>query len=76
MHNITRAEKKVRMFEPSFICCAFEAKFLPSKLRCQAHFNVCTCALVQSKHVVNNVGVFLCPSHNYNIELMIIIVQR
>ena len=40
-----RAGKKVRIFEPSFVYCAFEAKFLPSKLRCHAHFNVCTCAL-------------------------------
>ena len=47
-----------RIFEPSFVCYAFEAKFLPSKLRCHTHFNVCTCALVQSKRVVNNVGVF------------------
>ena len=27
-------------------------------LRSHAHFNVCTCALVQSKRVVNNVGMF------------------
>ena len=27
-----RAGMKVGMFEPSFVCCAFEAKFLPSKL--------------------------------------------
>ena len=54
----TRAGKKVRIFEPSFICYAFEVKLLPSKLRCHAHFNVCTCSLVQSKCVVNNVGVF------------------
>ena len=40
-----RAGKKVRIFEPSFVYCAFEAKFLPSKLRCHANFNVCTCAL-------------------------------
>ena len=49
---------KVRRFEPSFVCCAFEATFLPSKLRCHAYFNVCACALLQSKRVVNNVGVF------------------
>ena len=53
-----RAGKKVRIFEPSFICYAFEAKFLPLKLHCHAHFNVCTCALLQSKRVANNVGVF------------------
>ena len=57
IHTCTRAGTKVGMFEPSFVCCAFEAKFLPLKLRCYAHFNVCTCALLQSKHVVNNVGV-------------------
>ena len=28
------------MFEPSFVCCAFEAKFLPSKLHCHAHINM------------------------------------
>ena len=55
---ITRAGKKVRIFEPSFVYCIFKAKFFPSKLRCHAHFNVCTCALLQSKRVVKNVGVF------------------
>ena len=58
------------MFEPSFICWAFEAKFLPSKLGCHIHFDF---ALV---HVVNNVDCsrkvesvllaasvsFLCPA--------------
>ena len=58
MYLHTRGGKKVRTFEPSFVCYAFEVKFLPSKLRCHAHFIVCTCALVQSKRVVNNVGVF------------------
>ena len=53
-----RAGKKVRFFEPLFVSNAFEAKFLPSKLHCHAHFNVCRCALVKSKRVVNNVGVF------------------
>ena len=52
-----RAGKKVRIFEPSFVYCTFEAKFLPSKLHCHAHFNVCTCALLQSKRVVKIVGV-------------------
>ena len=28
-----------------------KAKFLPSKLRCHSYFNVCTCALVQSKRL-------------------------
>ena len=28
-----------------------KAKFLPLKLRCHSYFNVCTCALVQSKHL-------------------------
>ena len=51
----TRAGKRL---EPLFVCYTFEAKFLCSKLRCHAHFNVCVCALLQSKHVVNNVGVF------------------
>ena len=32
---------------------------LPSKLCCHAHFNVCICALLQSKFVVNNVGMLL-----------------
>ena len=50
--------EKVRRFEPSFVRCTFKTKFLPSKLRCHAHFNVCTCALLQSKRMVNNVGVF------------------
>ena len=58
IHVCIRAGKKVRIFEPSFVCYAFEVNFLSSKLRCNAHFNVCTCTLVQSKHVVNNVGVF------------------
>ena len=58
MYVCTRAGKKVRIFEPSFVCYAFKAKFLPSKLRCHVHFNVCACALLQSKRVVNNVGVF------------------
>ena len=40
-----RAGKKVRIFEPSFVCYTLEAKFLPSKLCCHAHFNVCTCAI-------------------------------
>ena len=48
-----RAGKKVRIFEPSFVCYAFEDKFLP---RCHAHFIMF--ALVQSKRVVNKVGVF------------------
>ena len=55
------AGKKVQMFELSFVCCTFEVKFPPSKLRCHTHFNVCmycTSALVQSKCVVNNVGMF------------------
>ena len=45
VHIHIRAGKKVQIFEPSFVYCAFEAKFLPSKLRCHAHFNVCTCTL-------------------------------
>ena len=53
----TRAGKKVRTFEPSFIYCAFEAKLLPLKLRCHAHFDVCTCALLQFKRVGKIVGV-------------------
>ena len=57
MYMYIRAGKKVRIFEPSFVYCAFEAKFLPSKLRSHAHFNVCTCALLQSKRVVKIVGV-------------------
>ena len=52
-----KAGKKVGIFEPSFVYSAFEAKFLPSKLRCHAPFNVCTCALLQSKRVVKIVGV-------------------
>ena len=35
-HIHTRAETKFGMFEPLFVCCALEAKFLPSKLRCQS----------------------------------------
>ena len=46
------------MFEPSFVRCAFKPKFLLSKLRCHVQFNICTCALIQSKHVINNVGMF------------------
>ena len=53
-----RPGKKVQMFESSFVCCTFEAKFLLLKLCCHTHFNVYTSTLVQSKHVVNNVGVF------------------
>ena len=49
--------KKVRRFEPLFVCYAFEAKFLPSKLHCHTHFNICACTLLQSKRVVNDVGV-------------------
>ena len=49
---------KVQRFEPSFVCCAFEATFLPSKLRCHTYCNVCACALLQFKRVVNNVGMF------------------
>ena len=45
IHVHTKAGKKVRMFEPSFVCCAFESKF---SLRSPAHFNVCACALVHS----------------------------
>ena len=52
------------MFQSLFVCCAFEAKFLPLKLHCHVHINVCTynvctctCALVQSIRVcvVNDV---------------------
>ena len=35
-----------KRFEPLFVCYAFEAKLLPSKLRCHTHFNICTCALL------------------------------
>ena len=48
--------EKVRIFEPLFIRDPFEAKSL--KLYYHAYVNVCTCALVQSKHVVNNVEMF------------------
>ena len=62
MHMYTcihiRAGKKVQKFESSFVCCAFEATFLLLQLSCHTHFNVCTCTLVQSKHVFNNVGEF------------------
>ena len=52
----TRAEKKFQMFEPLFVCCEFEAKF---SLRTFAAMpTVCACALVHSKRVVNNMGVF------------------
>ena len=53
-----RGGKNVRRFEPLFIFYTFETKFLPSKVRCHTHFNVCACALVQSKRVVNNVSMF------------------
>ena len=46
------------LLKPLFVCYTFEAKFHPSKLCCHIHFNVCTCTLVQSKCVVNNVGMF------------------
>ena len=46
-----RAGKKVQMFEPLL-------QISPFKLRCHVYFNVCTCTLVQSKCVVNNVGEF------------------
>ena len=55
MYMYIRAGKR---FKPSFVCCTFEAKFLPWKLRCHTHFSVCTCALLQSKRVVKNLGVF------------------
>ena len=44
------------MFEvqTSLICYAFDVPF-----HCHAHFNDSTCELVQSKCVVNIVGVFL-----------------
>ena len=58
MFVYNRAGEKIQMFEPSFVCYAFKTKFLPSKLNCHTHFNVCTCALVQSKRVVNNFGMF------------------
>ena len=48
-YNYIVGLRKVRMFEPLFICCAFEAKLLPSKLCYHTHFNVCpvmhTCAI-------------------------------
>ena len=30
------------MFQSLFVCCAFEATFLPLKLHCHVHINVCT----------------------------------
>ena len=59
MYIYIRAGKKVPIFKPLSVCYALKAKFLPSKLRCNAHFNnVCTCTLVQYKCVINNVAVF------------------
>ena len=53
-----RQKLEIGMLKPSFICYTSEAKFLPLKLHCHAHFNVCVCAYLQSQRVVNNVGVF------------------
>ena len=53
-----RAWKRVPFFKHSFVWCRLEAKFLPSKLCCYTLFNVRTFALLQSKCMVNNVGVF------------------
>ena len=51
---IMRAGEKVWIFELLLICCAFKAKFLPLKLRCHSHLNVCSTLLysmVQLLHV-------------------------
>ena len=57
-HVHSRGGKKVRRFEPSFVCCALEGKFLSSKLYCHARFTVCTCTLLESYHMINNMEMF------------------
>ena len=51
--------RKVRMFEPLFVCCAFELNCsLQSFATTPTLMFAWSCTLVQSKHVVNNVIVF------------------
>ena len=57
--NTIRARKKYRSFEPLFVCCTFEAKFLPYfYLRSFTATPILMFELLQSKHVVNKVSVF------------------
>ena len=43
----------------TFICLLHIRRYIsPFEASLQAHFNVCACTLVHSKHVVNNEKVF------------------
>ena len=53
MYMYIRAEKKVQRFAAHTML-----NVLPSKLCYSIHFHVCAYTLLQSKHVVINMGVF------------------
>ena len=59
VHVYTCTLELGKRFKGSNHCLfATYSKFLPSKLCCHTYFNVYACAILQSKHVVNNMDIF------------------